>query len=317
MGDRERKLPPLHLLTGFEASARHLSFTKAAAELALSQSAVSKQVKALEEHMGCVLFERLTRSLVLTPEGHRLYGTTREMLDQLDQAANRLRPASIARQVSLATSSGFASLWLIPRLASFRALHPDIDVRISASPAIVNLEQHRLDLSIRFCTPAAAPLGAVRLFTHSTLPVCAPALLDKARLRQPSDLKDHVLLHASFSTEHKAYVGWDTWLTALGLGDLRPGGSLYFNHYELAIQAALQGQGVALGIDTLVADLIRDAHLVAPFPRSLAESRNCYLVSSVAASRRSEVEAFIGWLRQEASTDETMRVDDSASASPT
>jgi LysR family transcriptional regulator, glycine cleavage system transcriptional activator len=165
----------------------------------------------------------------------------------------------------------------------------------------------RLDLSIRFCTPAAAPSGAIRLFTHSTFPVCTPALLDQARLLKPSDLKEQVLLHASFSTEHKAYVGWDSWLAMFGLSDLRPRASLYFNHYEQAIQAALQGQGVALGIDTLVGDLLRDARLVAPFPTSMAETRNCYVVVSAAASRRSEVEAFIGWLLQEAGRDEARR----------
>ena len=299
---RKCRLPPLGLLTGFEAAARHLSFTRAAEELALSQSAVSKQVKALEAHLGHVLFERRSRCLVLTAEGHRLYQTVHELVDQLDRAAHRLHVRAAPAQVSVATSSGFASLWLIPRLKRFAILHPGIDVRISASAEVVNLEQCRLDLAVRFCAPSVAPTGAIRLFTHTTLPVCAPTLPQDARapLRTPRDLENHILLHASISAERRAYVDWDAWLAAANVSNLRPKGSLHFNQYEQTIQAALQGQGVALGIDTLVADLMRDKLLVAPFSSSVAESRSCYLVRSPASSPKPEVDAFIRWLRSEA-----------------
>jgi DNA-binding transcriptional LysR family regulator len=302
MPERKRRLPPLSLLTGFEAAARHLSFTRAAEELALTQSAVSKQVKALEAHFGHALFERRSRALLLTAEGHRLYRAVSELVDQLDRAADRLRVRQAPLQVSVATSSGFAALWLIPRLRRFTTMHPGIDVRISTSAEIVNLEQCRLDLALRFCPSSGAPRGAIKLFTHATLPVCAPALLEDARapLRTPEDLKNHVLLHANISAERKAYVDWDAWLEAARLPNLRPKGSLHFNQYEQTIQAALQGQGVALGIDTLVTDLMREKLLVAPFPNSIAESRNCYVVRALPSLSKPEVDAFIGWLRSEA-----------------
>lgn len=301
MTDRKRRLPPLSLLTGFEAAARHLSFTNAAREMALTQSAVSKQIKALEGHLGVILFERHPRCLVLTAEGQRLHQTVQELVDHLDRTARRLHDRSTPTQVAVTTSSGFASLWLVPRLQRFTAAHPGIDIRVSTSAEIVNLEQSRLDLALRFCRASAAPEGAIELFKHTTLVVCAPALLKNTRapLRTPGDLKHHVLLHAVLSAERNAYVDWDAWLAAAGLANLRPKGSLYFNQYEQTIQAAVQGQGIALGIDTLVAGLLQDKLLVAPFPNALDETRNCYLVRSRHAASKPEVDTFVAWLCSE------------------
>src|SRR5216684_3247120 len=196
MASKRYDLPHLAFFQGFEAAARTLSFTKAVEELFITQSAVSRQIKALEDHLGLKLFERRPRSLTLTENG--------------------------------------------------QALHPDIDVRISATTDMINLERSLIDLAIRYCKPESVPEGALKLFGEEVIPVCSRALLrDKARpLKRPQDLAHHTLLH--FDYAGIMYMDWGTWLTALGIGDLKPAGALHFSQYEQMIQAAISGQGVAL-----------------------------------------------------------------------
>lgn len=306
MGNKRHRLPPLGFISGFEAAARTLSFTKAASELFVTQSAVSKQIKALEERLGVVLFERRARELKLTREGEELYRVATDMLETLQVSTERIRKGGVSRYVSVTASTGFTSLWLIPRLKRFRRLHPRIDVRISASIEIVNLERSGLDVAIRYCKPDAAPADAIRLFDHMSFPVCSPALLAdrSAPLAGPWDLRHHVLLDTSFSLGRKAYVDWESWLATAGIYDLQPAGSLHFNQYEQMIQAAVDGQGVAIGINTLVRDLIQKGDLVAPFEASVAESRACYVIRSTAATGKPHVDAFVGWLLEEAGSAE-------------
>ena len=177
MAAKRYRLPPLNFISGFEAAARNLSFTRAADELFITQSAVSKQIKALEEDLGVALFERRTRELVLTREGRALYRVASELLEWLQQATDKIRVGAGNRQLAITASTGFTSLWLIPRLKRFRKLHPNIDVRISATVEILNLERSLLDVAIRYIKPDAAPEGAIRLFDHVALPVCSPKLL--------------------------------------------------------------------------------------------------------------------------------------------
>jgi LysR family transcriptional regulator, glycine cleavage system transcriptional activator len=259
--------PHLAFFQGFEAAARTLSFTKAAAELFITQSAVSRQIKALEDNLGLYLFERRPRSLALTEEGQALYRIATNVLDRLQAASDQLRAATCARQLSITTTTGFASLWLIPRLRHFTALHPDIDVRISATTETLNLERSLIDLAIRYCKPETVPEGAVRLFGEEMIPVCARVLLrDKTRpLKRPKDLAHHTLLHFDYAGAETMYLDWGTWLTALGVGELKPAGALHFSQYEQMVQAAISGQGVALGRQPLVNDLIKSGALVAPF----------------------------------------------------
>jgi LysR family glycine cleavage system transcriptional activator len=248
MAGKRYRLPPLNVISGFEAAARNLSFTKAADELFITQSAVSKQVKTLEEHLGVALFERRTRELVLTAAGQQLYRTATELLNRLQEETDKLKSGGKVQQVSVTASPGFTSLWLIPRLKRFRLKHPDIDVRIAATVDILQLERKRLDVAIRYCRSEAAPKGAVRLFDYAAFPVCSPSLArDRSKpLVKPQDLRAHVLLHETYVTAQKAYVDWDAWFAAADLQDLQPAGALYFNHYDQMIQAAIQGQGVAL-----------------------------------------------------------------------
>jgi LysR family glycine cleavage system transcriptional activator len=305
MAGKRYRLPPLNVISGFEAAARNLSFTKAADELFITQSAVSKQIKTLEEHLGVALFERRGRELVLTAAGQQLYRTATELLNWLQEETDKLKSGGTVQQVSVTASPGFTSLWLIPRLKRFRVRQPDIDVRISATVDIVQLERKRLDVAIRYCGSEAAPKGAVRLFDYAAFPVCSPSLArDRSRpLVKPQDLGAHVLLHDTYVTAQKAYVDWEAWFAAAGLQDLQPAGALYFNHYDQMIQAAVQGQGVALGISPLVQELLQNGSLVAPFATSVGDARACFVIRSPLAAGKPHVDTFIDWLLDEAKRD--------------
>ena len=169
-------LPPLDLIQGFEAAARTLSFTKAAEELFITQSAVSRQIRALEEHLGVALFERRPRSLALTEQGRALHRAAAEVLERLQETTNRPARGRRAPHLTVTTTGGFASLWLIPRLRSFTALHPEVDVRISATYKTFNLERSLVDVAVRYCKEEEVPEDAIRLFGEELFPVCSPAL---------------------------------------------------------------------------------------------------------------------------------------------
>lgn len=300
------QLPPLELLLAFEAAARHLSFTKAAGELFLTQSAVSRQIQALEESLGSKLFERRTRALLLTEAGQRFYQVTQGVLGELDEATQKLRGAIAARTVTVTTTPGFASLWLIPRLNGYLQANPGVDVRISASYETVNLERDGVDLAVRYARDEEMA-GQRPLFEESILPVCSPALAaDPARpLREPSDLRAHVLLHsddAKFS-----WMEWNLWLHAHGLRDLKPAGALQFNQYDQLVQAAVNGQGVALGRLPLLRRLLKDKTLVTPFKKSVVSSRGYFVVRSARAAGKREVKEFEAWLQEEAKKDAPLR----------
>src|SRR3984893_1695076 len=264
-------LPPLAFFQGFEAAARTLSFTKAAEELFITQSAVSRQIKALEDHLGLKLFERRSRSLALTENGQALHRIATDVLDRLQTATDRLKAETRTRQLSITTTTGFASLWLIPRLRGFTSLHPDVDVRISATTDTLNLERSLIDLAIRYCRPETVPEGAVRLFGEEVLPVCSRSLVhNRLRpLKRPADLKHHTLLHFDYPGAEKFFMDWGTWLTALGIGELKAAAALYFTQYEQMIQDAINGQGVALGRQPLVNKLMATGKLVAPFTKAV------------------------------------------------
>ena len=305
MSNRRYSLPQVAFFQGFEAAARNLSFTKAAEELFITQSAVSRQIKALEDHLGVMLFERRPRSLLLTEHGQALYRVTVDVLERLQAATDQLKASSRTRQLSLTTTTGFASLWLIPRLQRFTSLHPDIDVRISATSDALNLERSLVDLAIRYCAPETVPEGATRLFGEEVLPVCSPSLLrNRSRpLKRPLDLKGHTLLHFDYPGALKSLMDWGTWLTALGIGELKSAGALHFTQYEQIIQAAINGQGVALGRQPLVNDLIQSRALVAPFKKAVVGTRAYFIIESQAAPGKAHVRQFAAWLLEEVKRD--------------
>jgi LysR family transcriptional regulator, glycine cleavage system transcriptional activator len=310
MREQRRNLPSLDLLRGFEAAARNLSFTNAAAELFVTQSAVSRQVKAVEDHLGVALFVRQHRALLLTEAGHDLYRATAQALRQLADAATRIRERGAGRTLTVTTTNGFASLWLIPRLADFRSRRPDIDIRISANTRMLDLEREGIELAVRYCMPKAAPEGALRLFGEMVLPVCSPTLVTRAApLTTPDDLRHHVLLHYELPDGAAPWLSWTVWLETMQLPGLKSAGSLRFSHYDQAVRAAIDGQGVALGTTPLVRQLIKQGKLIAPLARKFDSSRAYYLVTSADAAERPEVKDFAGWLLQQAKQELRKRGD--------
>lgn len=295
---RSRQLR-LDLLHTFEAAARHLSFTRAGEELFLSQSAVSRQVQQLEESVGAPLFERRHRALALTEPGRIMRRAVEDSLERLRDAAARVRSSTARQQVTLTCTPGFASFWLIPRLTRFTASHPDVDVRISATLDLIDLERGGVDLAVRF-VPSAEGEGPV-LFEEEVLPMCAPQLLrDRSRpLRTPADLERHTLLTVEMQ-DASLTVDWEPWLRLMGLGEVHMAHTVRFTQYGEAVAAAVAGQGVVIGRLPLLADLVRQKKLVAPF-RSPAASRRGYFVTlAPQAAHNPSARAFADWLVAEA-----------------
>jgi DNA-binding transcriptional LysR family regulator len=310
------ELPPLELLVAFESAARHLSFTRAAEEIALTQSAVSRQVLALESRLGVPLFRRLHRALALTEDGARLYAATIDALGRIDRVTREIRHGERVRTVVVTTTPGFAGLWLIPRLAGFTGAHPGVDVRISASNALVHLDRDGVDLAIRYrSVEADSPGPGTRLFGETVFPVCSPRLRRPPfpALALPSDLSAHTLLRME-PDGHNQLQDWDLWLHAMGLDELRPAGVLHFSSYDQLISAALAGQGVALGRMPLIAAAIRSRKLVAPFSDRIASPRSYVLLASAASAGKPEVLDFMAWLLAEARDPDSARPSDRARA---
>jgi LysR family transcriptional regulator, glycine cleavage system transcriptional activator len=298
MPDRASRLPPLDLVKGFEAAARLSNITQAAAELFLTQSAVSRQVKALEAHLGVTLFHRRQRGLELTEAGRRYFDAASQALKLLKVAGDDLRGAP--RTLTVTTTPGFASLWLIPRLADFTRAHRDIDVRISATYESLDLERMGVDFAIRY--GAAKPAGAAWLFGERLLPVCSPALRNDPErpLKVPADLRHHVLLQIENDHTGVPWMDWTTWFRAIGMAEAKPAGLLRFARYDEVIAAAVAGQGIAPGGMPLLRQHLRDGRLVAPFTNSIASPRGYFLVESKTSDKSEAARDFARWIRGEA-----------------
>ena len=305
MQDRNVKLPrsqrlPLELLPAFEAAARLLSFTGAGAELFLSQSAVSRQIQQLEANLGVVLFERRHRALALTEAGRVMQRAVNDSLERLDDAAARVRAATPMRQVAITCTPGFASLWLIPRLARFTATHPQVDVRISATTDMLDLERNRVDVAVRF-VPSSAGTGP-QLFEEEVQPLCSPALLRDARkpLRVPADLAHHTLLAVEMPQGEALTADWQPWFQLMGLAELQMAQSMRFTQYADAVAAAVAGQGVVIGRLPLLADLLKEGRLVAPFRGAACSRRGYFVALAQRAADNADARDFRDWLLAEA-----------------
>lgn len=305
---RRKELPPLDLLLGFETAARHLSFTKAAAELFLTQSAISRQVQALEEELGVPLFQRRHRTLLLTDAGQMLYRNVSEMLVQLRDTTRLIRGAGASSLLNVTTTISFASLWLVGRLPRFRANHPGVDVRISADNSKRDLARESIDVAIRHGLPENMPSDAIFLFDEQVVPVCSPTLQRDAThpLHMIADLRHHMLLHDDEAPLRWPWLDWGNWFRTHGLAEVNPAGELRFSHYDQMIQAAIEGQGIALGRLPLLGSAIAAGRLVMPFssesggrPRAMS-THSFYLIASARARNRSDVRDFIDWLLREA-----------------
>ncbi len=295
-----RPLPPLNALRAFEAAARHLSFKEAAHELNVTPAAVSHQVKALEELMGVDLFIRLTRALQLTEAGEAALPRLSSGLDHLLEGANLMRDYGQSGLLTISVSPSFGSLWLVPRLDRFRSQHPDIEIRLDGTDRLVDVARGDADLAIRYGPGGYKGCAVDFLFTQLNTPVCSPALLEgDAPLHRPEDLRAHTLLHVDWKD---ADASWRMCLMAAGAHDVDPAKGPHFSQEEMAVNAALDGHGVALIGDQLVADHLASGRLVCPFPPDLNTPLkfSYYLLSARGADTKPRIAAFKNWLLAEA-----------------
>jgi LysR family glycine cleavage system transcriptional activator len=299
----------LDFLRAFEAVARRLSFSGAADELHLTQSAVSRQIKGLEEDLGTPLFVRGTRKVELTAAGQKLQTAVLPLLQRLDRTVRDIRRRDSRRQVNVSTFASLVTLWLMPRLPEFQLAHADIDIRLSASDRLADDDDPDLDILLRYGLPGVAPEGALRLFGELTTPVASPRLLEQARtgqvppLAQPADLARHALLEDEDPKPSGQYLGWRRWLVAQGLPDLQPARWMYLNYTHQQVQAALAGQGVALVRLPLVVDLLQRGELVEPFgPAGRRPSPAAYWLVRTRheGPERDEVRLFMRWVLAQA-----------------
>lgn len=296
---------PLSLgnLRAFEAVARRLSFRAAGDELHLTQPAISRQIRALEDELGAALFIRGTRHVELTGPGRLLLRPVAPWLEKLDQSVRQIRADRSRRQVSITTFASFASLWLLPRLPYFQRAHPDIDIRISAGDGFADADDPDIDLALRYCHSNDAPAGAVPLFNEVLTPVASPALLQTGeRLEAASDLALHTLLEEDDDRPSAEYLTWRHWLTLHALPALQPRRWLYLNFTHQQIQAALAGQGVALARLALVHESLARAELVEAFGTSgrIDSPFGYWLVRWPTRQDRPELHAFESWLLAQA-----------------
>ncbi len=296
------RLPPLDLLVAFEAVARRGSITAAAGERFITQSALSRQIQALESALGVPVFERRHRALVLTPAGERLLAATRAAIAQLGEAVAAIRAPRPPAPLALTTTPSFAALWLIPRLAGFTRDHPGVDVRIDASFERRDLARGGFDLAVRYMPLAQA--DGERLFGEELVPVCSPALLRRRPhpLQVPADLVHHTLLQVADAGGSAMPLEWEPWLRQLGQPQLQPAARLTFNSYNEAIAAALAGQGVSLGRRPLIDALLKKRQLVVPFGEATDTARAYFLLLSPSAALRPDAQAFAAWLRVQAAS---------------
>ena len=295
-----RPLPPLNALRAFETAGRHLSFTKAAAELNVTPAAVSHQVKALEDLLGVPLFHRLTRALRLTEAGQAALPTLGQGFDKLAQGVEQIRAFGKSEVLTISVSPSFGAMWLVPRLERFRIRHPDIEIRLDGTDRRVDLTRDDADVALRYGPGGYSGVQVDWLFGQANTPVCSPALLNgDPPLRTPEDLRHHTLLHVDWKD---AEASWRMWLLAAGLDDIDPTRGPRFTLESMAVQAALDGQGVALVGDMLVADELAAGRLVRPFDRSLSTplSFSYYLLSPKDSDEQPKVAAFRAWLLEEA-----------------
>jgi LysR family glycine cleavage system transcriptional activator len=286
----------LDAIRGFESAARHLSFTAAAEELCITQSAVSKQIKNLEDALGTALFLRGGKGLSLTPQGRELYEAARTALAQLASAVERLLAVD-RMSVSVTATPSFAALWLAPKLARFQALEPAIDVRVDATEAKVNLEREGIDLAVRLSPWHPDSEGPPPLLQEQALLVAAPAIA--ARLDCAADILRVPLLVYYDPAVRFPWMSWAAWYEQLGLQQSSQQPCLYFSQYEHVVNAAVQGAGVAIGRTPLVLPLLKGGQLKVVLPGHTVAGLGYRIVASSQSASRPAVQKFRQWLERE------------------
>lgn len=295
------RLPPLYLFHTFEAVARHRSFTLAANELCLTQSAVSRQIRLLEDALGLQLFRRLHRAIEVSAEGQRLFESVTRALEDVSVCLSALGAAAKVPQITVCASVAFAWFWLMPRLERFGALQPEVDLRVLATDQPVLPGAGEVDVAILFGSGQWEGLQAQLLFGERVYPVCSPAYQrDHPALRRPEDLLDQTLLHLEYGKPSLAGMNWRTWLLRQGVNGQPVRRGLRFNSYPMVLQAAEAGHGVALGWSYITDPLLAEGRLVCPVNRTLETLDGYYLCTSKDADRSAAIGAFLEWINAEA-----------------
>ena len=295
---RTRPISAGHL-RAFEAVARHLNFRAASEEMALTQSAVSRQIQSLEEEVGVALFLRHTRAVELTSAGALLLLAVQQSLPRIDGAVRQIRQSAGRKSVSLTTFASFASMWMIPRLEAFQRDNPDIDIRIDASDTAVDLDIADVDLALRYAPRENMPPDAIRLFGETLTPVASPWLIkSNPPIKSPADIARFTLIEAGDAHRtHLEWLTWRRWFEDNGQSRAQPKRWLYFNYAYQMVQAALTGQGLVLARLPLVAESMANGDLVEVLPERRMDSPMAYwLISAPRSEHRPEIRDFCEWL---------------------
>ncbi|HEY2559469.1 MAG TPA: LysR substrate-binding domain-containing protein [Caldimonas sp.] len=309
MSARSRRPLSLTNLRAFEAVARTLNFGLAAEELHVTQSAVSRQIKGLEDELGAQLFVRGTRHVQIAPDGLTLLRAVEQLLAKLDTSVQNIRRARGRQRVSVTTFASFGSLWLLPRIEAFQREHPDIDIRVSAHDAIADLDDDpELDLALRYCSPTQAPAGGKHLFDETLTPAVSRSLWERIKagdappLERPADLAQHTLLEEDDDRASTEFLSWRHWLACHQLPTLEPRRWLSLNFTYQQVQAALAGHGVALARLPLVFEALQRGELVEPFGESgrIVSPFSYWMLVGSDNRLRAEVARFAAWVENEA-----------------
>lgn len=286
-----RRLPPLNGLKVFEAAARHLSFTRAAEELFVTQAAVSHQIKGLEEFLGIKLFRRRNRVLLLTEEGQSYYLDIKDVFTGILESTERLLALTEKGVITVAVPTTFAVQWLVPRISRFSSEHPDIDVRITAVDYDENFLSEEIDVAVYYGKGRWSGVESSKLHTEYLTPVCSPNLLNgDIPLNQQSDLKHHNLLHDG------SRQAWKSWVKVFGLKGVNVNQGPIFSHSMLVMQAAVLGQGIALAHSVLARPEIEAGRLVRLFQERKVSSSAYYVICDEAQAEQGKIKAFKDWI---------------------
>ncbi|WP_420560318.1 transcriptional regulator GcvA [Tepidicaulis sp.] len=290
-----RRLPPLSMLRSFEAAARHLSFSRAAEELSVTHSAISHQIRGLEEWLGCALFRRSGRAVHLTQAGERLLGPLTRAFDGMNDAVRAVTRMAEDRAVVVSVEPAFAARWLVLRLDRFYQRHPNLRLHLVPTPEMVDLTKGDVDVAIRYGRGTWPGLKSEKIMGAAAFPVLSPALIgEETPLQSPHDLSRFTLIHEDTTED------WAAWLKAAGAEDVDAARGPIFDDGHLALEAATMGQGVALADEALAAAALQDGRLVRPFDLMLETSSAYYVVTAPVSEARADVSAFCAWLLEEA-----------------
>ena len=299
------RFPGLRTLRAFDAAARHLNFTRAADDMGVTPAAISNQIKELEDQIGVELFIRTSRTMRLTKEGEILRLAVNESLETLSNALHRIKRLENRNQIRVSSTPSVAAKWLVPRLDSFLSAYPSADVRIDVSNTLVDFDRDDVDVAIRFGAGKYPGLRADLLFRDTLSPVCSPTLITKEKpLKVPRDLLRHTLIHLDWQAQGSPWPNWRMWMQAAGIKEFDDKRGLHFGQTSLTIQAAIDGQGVALGDSNLVADDLAAGRLVKPFDLSLKapDSFSYFVITRLNTDDAPLVNAFRDWCLAEAET---------------